>query len=126
MNPFRERHVRAFFDLWSLDSGPLDKTLQLYFRQHKAIGSKDRVAISETVYNQVRWQRLPEGKNPFDEKLPYPERISAPDDLWEAVKRSYGEKKAFELLYTLNFPAPTTIRMNPALITRDELLEKLN
>ena len=124
MTPFRDHHLLSFLDTWGERGGALDAALSDYFRSHKALGSKDRAEISEKVYHQVRWKLLPEGADPADEKLPFPIRVSAPPALWEAFVRSYGEKKAYELLMESNYPAPTTIRVNPLKTTRDALFEK--
>ena len=48
----------------------------------------------------------------------------APEELWQAFVRSFGEEKAFELLMESNSPAPTTIRINPAKTTREALFQK--
>lgn len=122
--PFRDHHLLNFLDSWGAGGGPLDLALAEYFRKHKSLGSKDRAEISERVYTQIRWKLLPEGKDPHDASLPANLRVSAPEELWDAFVRTYGEEKAFELLYTSNFPAPTTIRVNPARTTRDELFAK--
>lgn len=126
MQPFREHHLRQFLAIWEKTEGALDKNLYLYFKAHKAIGSKDRKEIADAVYHKVRWKLLPEGKEAADETLPLPVRVSAPQPLWDSFVRSYGEDKAFELLWASNFPAPTTLRVNTALISRDELFKLLN
>lgn len=124
MRPFREHHVANFLDEWGSEKGALDASLALYFRKHKSIGSKDRQEIADKIYKLIRWKRLPEGSDPFDTSLPFPVRVSVPDELWEAFNRSYGEERAFHLLYESNFAAPTTVRINPAKTTRDALFEK--
>lgn len=122
IKPFREYHLDNFLTYWENQGGPLDAALATYFRSHKALGSKDRGEISEKVYSHVRWQLLPEGKD--DPSLPLHLRASAPLPLWEAFVRSYGEEKAFHLLLESNYPAPTTIRINPLKTTREALFEK--
>lgn len=122
--PFREHHLINFLDSWGVNGGALDASLAEYFRKHKSLGSKDRAEISEKVFHQIRWRLLPEGADPFDESIAPNLRVSAPEDLWNAFVRSYGEEQAFELLYTSNFAAPTTIRVNPIKISRDELFAK--
>ena len=113
LKPFRDYHLDKFLDYWESQGGPLDATLANYFRENKALGSKDRLEIGEKVYSHVRWQLLPNGKDFNDPSLPLNIRASSPLDLWNAFVRSYGEEKAFHLLIESNYPAPTTIRINP-------------
>lgn len=107
-----------------MGSGALDLALANYFRKHKAIGSKDRAEIGERVYTHVRWQLLPEGKSHDDPELSLWTRVSAPQPLWEAFVRSFGEERAFHLLFESNFPAPTCVRINPLKTTREALLSR--
>lgn len=124
MKPFREYHYDNFLLDWQNKGGALDASLAAYFRHHKAIGSKDRLEISEKVYHHVRWQLVPEGKDVNDPSLPLATRVSAPLPLWNAFVKSYGEEKAFQLLLDSNFPAPTTIRVNTLKTTREALFER--
>lgn len=124
MIPFRDYHTQTFLTQWAKSGGALDAALADYFRRHKAIGSKDRLEISEKIYYRVRWKLLPEGKDFTDTSLPFPMRASAPQPLWEAFVRSYGEEKAFEFLIESNYPAPTTVRVNTLKTTRKDLFEQ--
>lgn len=124
---------------------PLDAFLRQYFRQHKAIGSKDRQEVCETLYGMVRWRALLDHlcdrpitwekrleiflkMDPLDYQkdvsIPPHIRVSFPKFIFNTLKEAYGEKKALELCLNSNSPAPTTIRVNPLKITREELLQK--
>ena len=124
MISFRDFHTQTFLAEWENKGGALDGALADYFRRHKALGSKDRVEVSEKVYTHVRWQLLPEGKTFQDTSLPLPVRASAPTALWEAFVRSFGEEQAFHLLIESNYPAPTCVRVNPMKIERAALFER--
>jgi 16S rRNA C967 or C1407 C5-methylase (RsmB/RsmF family) len=48
--------------------------------------------------------------------------LSCPEELYQAVVRTYGEKQAFQILFDSNFPAPTYVRVNTLKTTREKLL----
>jgi len=144
MKNFRKHHLLEIFNQSEKCRLPLDAFLRDYFRKHKAIGSKDRQEVCETLYGMVRWrglldhlcQRPANWKkrleiyqeiNPLDfqheEKIPLHVRVSFPKFIFETLSKAYGEKKAIELCLNSNHPAPTTIRVNPAKINRDDLLK---
>lgn len=145
MLPFREYHLQQIFSILETDTGPLDLTISRYFRQHKAIGSKDRKSIAETLYYLVRWSGLldyfiPETKNwdsryevskqidlpqtLEDETIPLHTRLSFPKDLLDLWIANYGETEAKRLALLSNERAPITLRINRLKITREAFLER--
>ena len=58
MRPFRHHHLLNILNALEDTYYPLDVFLSRYFREHKAVGSKDRKAICETLYTLVRWRGL--------------------------------------------------------------------
>lgn len=143
MTYFRSHHLITFLESWE---GPLDLSLAEYFKKNKSLGSKDRGDIAEKIYKLIRWERLIDytiKKNPTwerrveallsidlkslvqDKSIPEAVRASLPDELFEALQRSYPEK-AFEIALEFNEPAPTTLRVNPDKTSREELIEELS
>lgn len=143
--PFREHHLLTLLKGYSEQSLPLDLFINQYFRQNKALGSKDRGFIAETVYALVRWMGLLDylgGSNhsweeryrlytetdldsfKAREDIPSHIRVSFPEVLFKLLESNYGTEKAIDLCLISNSPAPTTIRVNTSLITREELLKK--
>ncbi len=124
----------------------MDLFLNHYFRAHKALGSKDRSFISETLYGIVRWQgllralskqtpswrdlitlylshsiddlRSREGLAPWD-------AVSMPKWLYNLLQENYGEERAIALALESNRQAPSCIRTNLLKCSREELLERL-
>ncbi len=145
MKNFRKHHLLEIFDQSEKCTLPLDLFLRRYFRQRKAIGSKDRKEICHTLYAMVRWRGLLDYLSPrpvnwekkleiflqmnpleFTEKehIPPHIRVSFPKFIFEKLVSSYGEQKATELCLFSNQAAPTTIRVNIDKIERDALLRK--
>lgn len=142
MTPFRSHHLIQFLETYE---GAIDFALSQYFRRHKAIGSKDRVAISEALYFMIRWQRAIDSQisNPITWKkrveaisnfnkedwikrndIKEALKASFPDELFQVLKNTFGSK-AFEVALTLNEAAPTFIRVNPLKSTLEEMIEIL-
>lgn len=141
---FRHHHLLALLDAFEEQALPLDLSISHYFRAHKALGSKDRAEIAETVYGMVRWKGLLDylsdkpatwekrlelflsGLEKFqtDPAIPPHVRLSFPKLLYDLIVRSYGEARASELCPISNLPAPTTVRINPLKTTRDEMLKR--
>lgn len=144
--PYREHHLFALLDAYSQQTLPLDLFISLYFRQHPALGSKDRPFVAETVYKLVRWQKLldyvastPTWQDRYrvyldvslqelqqKEDIPLATRVSFPTALFDLLIKNYGVEKACELCLISNKPAPTTVRVNRLKIERDVLLERWN
>lgn len=141
---FREFHLFALLDAWSKQDLPLDLAINHYFRAHKALGSKDRAFLAETIYGMVRWQILldhlienPSWENRFnaytspefekaktDSSIPVHIRLSCPESLYNLLVNSHGPEKAAEIALVNNQPAPTTVRANLLKTSRDALLNK--
>ncbi len=145
--PFLDTHLLQILKNYSIQSLPLDIFLNHYFKTHKALGSKDRKVIAETLFGMIRWQRLIEHlseKNPSwesrlatyrtrqssfshqDFHLPLAVQVSFPDLLWDLLSKQFGEDKAREICLACNTAAPTTIRINPIKTTREEVLRTLS
>jgi len=147
--PFREHHLLSLLESYTRQTLPLDLFISHYFRDHSALGSKDRAFIAETIYALVRWQGLldylaspplnstPSWKERYQIYLtadfnqlqqqgdiPLATRVSFPPALFELFVKSYGIEKAHELSLICNTPAPTTIRVNTLKINRIDLLER--
>lgn len=145
MKYFRLSHLSKLLALQSASTQPLDLILRNYFKVHKAIGSKDRKILSETVYGMTRWKGLLDYLHPRlqtaeekwqlfekvaplnylkDETIPLHVRLSFPEQLVHKLLQSYGEKKVIEYCLISNQAAPTTVRVNCLKISRDTLLER--
>lgn len=111
-----------------------------YFRNHKALGSKDRAYISETAWDLIRWLGLVDAHltapytwekrlealqslNKEDSSFPDHIRLSFPQFLYELLCQSWGEAKAQEICRISNTQAPLTVRANLLKTTRNELLK---
>lgn len=124
---------------------PLDVFLSQYFRAHKAVGSKDRRFICDTIYGMVRWSGLLDhlGKqtpswesryetflhfNPsehiYNKEIPPHVRVSFPKSFFQTLSDSLGENKALEFCSLSNLQAPTTLRANLLKTSREALLKK--
>jgi 16S rRNA C967 or C1407 C5-methylase (RsmB/RsmF family) len=142
MIPFRRRHTLALLEHLTGSRLPLDTALSNYFRAHKAIGSKDRLAISTAIYTLVRWQGALDSalSQPItwekrldayattdlqtiiqNDQLPMHVRCSFSKVLFEKMAAEYGKEKAFEICLVLNERAPLTLRVNTSKTTRSAL-----
>jgi 16S rRNA C967 or C1407 C5-methylase (RsmB/RsmF family) len=137
---FREQHLFELLSQYDAYTGPLDFFISTYFRKKKALGSKDRAFISETIYTLIRWKGLidyflqgeADWKKRYefaqthdlksyldDETIPPHIRVSFPDALFHLIGSN-----AQKICLACNEPAPTTVRVNIQKIRRDVLLEK--
>lgn len=142
---FREQHLFELLSQYDEFKGPLDFFISTYFRKTKALGSKDRAFISETIYTLIRWKALIDyflqgdvsWKKRFefvqkhdlksylsDESIPLYIRVSFPEDLFTKIVESFSKEKAVEICLACNEVAPTTIRVNTQKIGRDALFQK--
>lgn len=142
-NPFRYHHMLTILEDYEEQTLPLDLLMRNYFRLHKAVGSKDRKVIAETVYTVMRWrglldaisavplcwenrlavyfsQGLEQAKQRDD--LPAHVRLSFPKELFTLLVESLGEEKAMQVCVISNQPAPTTVRINAIKSSREEML----
>lgn len=144
--PFRKYHASQVL-LEALDFRyPVDLVIYYYFKENKALGSKDRAAISEDVYTFIKWRDLLNFIYPEktleekvllldnfqpssyleDSKIPLSTRLSCPPDLFSAFSNSIGEKEASKLALCCNTQAPVAIRANIHKTDRETLLDKLS
>lgn len=144
MQEFRNYHLFNILDESEDQNLPLDRYLADYFRNHTALGSKDRAYIAETIYGMVRWKGLLDYlsskptswekrleiysnidplKSLNNESIPLHIRVSFPENLFNLFISSHGLEKAKELCLICNTPAPTTVRANTIKTTRESLLE---
>lgn len=140
---FRDHHLLEMLSAYEQQTLPLDYFINTYFRQHKALGSKDRGYIAESLYSIIRWRGLLEYLcekphrwpnvlefwkqfRPSDyihrEDIPLHVRVSFPRFLFELLVANYGTEKTVQLALDSNKPAPTTIRANSLKTQRDFLL----
>lgn len=142
--PFREHHLFFLLEAYEKQTLPLDLFISHYFRDNRALGSKDRAFVAETTYKLIRWKKLIRflfGDSPWPEifeeclnldfeelqkreDIPIDIRVSCPDALFEILVSDYGMDKAIELSLINNYAAPTTIRVNRMKILRDILLHQ--
>lgn len=139
--PFREHHLLSILKAFEAHSTPLDLFLRNYFKNHSAVGSKDRKFICETIYGMMRWRSLLDFLSPtpcWENRIKYysnfsPDhyigqpsipthiQVSFPKVFFEFLVKALGEKRAFEFCLNSNAPAPTTIRTNFLKIQREAL-----
>jgi 16S rRNA (cytosine967-C5)-methyltransferase len=145
MNQFRKKHIFEILEGFSKTEIPLDGFIANYLRKNKSIGSKDRVFITDAVYGIIRWQGLLDHvmQGPIswgarmeayfsstletkasDAQLPPHIQVSFPKYFYDLLSQSLGEMEARQFCLNSNFAAPTTIRVNPIKISRDELFER--
>jgi 16S rRNA (cytosine967-C5)-methyltransferase len=143
--PFPEHHLFQLLKRFDNQHLPLDLFLSNYFKAHRALGSKDRLLITQAVYGMTRWKTLLDhlvGPTPTWElryaffrnfqptnylsvnTIPPHIRISFPKELFSLLIESYGQEKAVDLCLVCNTEAPMTVRINPLKTTREILLEK--
>lgn len=148
MTRFRNFHLLKILEEFDASTLPLDVFLSKYFRAHKAVGSKDRKHLCETIYKLIRWKGLIDyfcKEKPItwterialsetidfqkaiqDPDIPPHIRVSFPKQFFEKILQPFGEEKALDFCLTSNEAAPTTIRTNPLKISRSGLLEAWN
>ena len=143
--PFREHHLLNLLDAYDQQSLPLDLFISVYFRNNKALGSKDRGYIAESLYAMVRWKGLIDylcekpitwekrwnffskttlNDHQDDVNIPQYVRCSFPEVLFNLLVATHGLEKTIELCRICNRAAPTTVRINTLKTTRDAMLER--
>lgn len=123
---------------------PLDRSLYLYFRHNRSLGSKDREEIAQLVYQLVRWHVALDALHPDLEEPSWHERlgwlksgelekrfnlpphaqVSFPPALFSLLVKSWGEEKALEIAEILQEQAPVFLRVNTIKSTRQHLLDQ--
>lgn len=145
MQEFREHYLLKILEEFEKSTLPLDVFLRKFFRDHKAIGSKDRSYLCETLYTLMRWRGLLDhaSQKPYcwknrlkilqsssletlsqDTSIPPHIRVSFPKNFFDILLKPFGEEKAIDFCLTSNTQAPITIRVNPLKTSREELLAR--
>ncbi|MBI5273977.1 MAG: RsmB/NOP family class I SAM-dependent RNA methyltransferase [Chlamydiales bacterium] len=143
MKQFRKNHLLKILYHFDHSPLPIDVTLHHYFKQHSALGSKDRKEIAETIYFMIRnlgvidcsisppisWEKRLEStlhkdyeKYLYSTDIPLHKRLNFPKNYFDLLSSSIGEEKTIEFCRISNQQAPISIRSNPSRISRDELL----
>lgn len=144
MTNFRNFHLLKILQDFDKSTLPLDAFLNKYFRANKALGSKDRKTICESLYKMIRWKGLIDyfcKKRPItweerikvlsevdltqaclDPSIPPHVRVSFPKIFFDMLVAPFGEEKALDFCFTSNLIAPITVRANPLKTTRENLL----
>lgn len=149
MIPFRFHHLYTLLD--TMFSSPIGESNRVaaYFKEHPALGSKDRQWINARIFTILRHRRLletlilKEGKELSAQTLvdkveegvtenlelfphlPWPIRYSISDDLADCLSQDYGEDEAIRLAKLFLEEAPCSIRVNTRRISVDKLQEIL-
>ncbi len=135
---FRTYHILSAIDQFRRETAPLDLFLGSYFRRHTAIGSKDRLFISDTIYQYIRWKNLFDymGIQPNDalsynplsylkeQNIPLHIRYGIPFALYGLLSSAYSPSAVEEICLISNKRAPTTLRINPMKISREALFRR--
>ncbi len=132
---FRSYHLEKMISTFESQNTPLDVFLNHYFRSHKALGSKDRKYLSETIYERIRWKSLfdyikceSDHFNPYTylntTSIPAHIRLSCPEELYQLLTRAFGPEKTEDFCLSSNTRAPITIRINSLKTTRDNLFNR--
>jgi 16S rRNA (cytosine967-C5)-methyltransferase len=139
--PFRQYHLFQILNSFEQQKYPLDLLLRNYFKEHRAVGSKDRTFIADTCYEMIRWRGLLDAyakkpltwqtryealiQNPFKENtLPPHIGVSFPKALFDFLEGHFGLEKTLSFCNISNTRAPLTLRVNTLKTTREALLEK--
>jgi 16S rRNA (cytosine967-C5)-methyltransferase len=147
ISQFRLNHILNFFRFFDENPNtPLDLNLRNYFKNNRAIGSKDRKIIGDAIYDVIRFKGLLDANidgNPCWEKrvelyqiksvnelknksdLNQHERVSFDKVFFDLLTKDYGLELAREISETLNTTAPIHVRANTLKISRDDLIERL-
>jgi 16S rRNA (cytosine967-C5)-methyltransferase len=144
MLPFREFHLVSLLEGFEKTTLPLDLFVSIYFKEHKALGSKDRAQISDQVFALIRYKGLldalasnqnwvdrlqlfkklePISEKRFTHLAPFYE-VSFPKELFELFEENFGLEKAKDICRICNTKAPTTVRVNTKKISRQDMLKK--
>ncbi len=139
---FRDHHLLLILESYNPEKSAADNCLRDYFRDNRALGSKDRKFISEKIYQLIRFRDLIDAltgdsswearlnciNNDSDElakkikKLPIHTQLSMPETFFNRLVAHYGIEKATEICTLSNEQAPTTIRVNTIKTSREHLM----
>ncbi len=141
-SPFRKKHLETVLDSALHAKESLDFHMHKYFKEHHALGSKDRLWIKKGVYEIMKWKALldafkaetvkelvdlytgqdcPIGKN--NSHLPSHIQVSFPKWLFKKISDSLGYEKAIDFCKTSNEEAPVTIRINTQKCDKEEFFK---
>jgi 16S rRNA (cytosine967-C5)-methyltransferase len=141
--PFRDHHLLQLLSDFDKQTLPIDVFMSIYFRERKALGSKDRAYISDLACDLIRWRGLLDACQPKPSS--WIKRLSAyqngvlksdhssfcdhvrcsfPKELFNLFKDAYGREQAIEIALASNERAPLTVRANALKITREDLIKK--
>jgi len=141
-SPFRKKHLETVLDTAFYAKESLDFHMHKYFKQHHALGSKDRLWIKKGVYEIIKWKGLleaykatsvkelvtlyteencPIGKD--NSHLPSHVEVSFPKWLFKKISDTLGYEKAMQFCKISNEEAPVTIRINPQKCDKEEFFK---
>jgi len=141
--PFRKKHLEAVLDTALHAKESLDFHMHKYFKEHRALGSKDRLWIKRGVYEIMKWKGLlnaykaesvkelvdlyseehcPIGKN--QSHLPSHIQVSFPKWLFKKISDSLGYEEAMIFCKISNEEAPVTIRINSQKCDKEEFFTR--
>lgn len=142
---FSYYHLYRILKMFENSHLPLDVFLNKYFKSHKQLGSKDRKKICNDIYPMIRLKILidhyaekplsPESRHKayqslclssLDPTLAPHLQVSFPKEYFALLEKHYGKDKALEICKISNTQAPTTIRINPTLTSREKILKSWN
>ncbi len=148
VSQFHQNHILNFLNGFDeTPTIPLDLQLRHYLKQNKAIGSKDRKIIGDTIYELIRFKGLIDKsiskqktwderletylKSPLEELAKHPglephEKVSFPKEFYDLLLSHLGKKATDEFCINSNLPAPLTVRVNLLKISREKLFETLS
>lgn len=143
---FRQFHLLELLNSYQSDRGPIDRFVHIYFRHHRALGSKDRAYIAQEVYRAIRFGKLLDHfcTKPSDwskrlsllqtsdienlqKKCPDNLEIcqSIPAPLFSLLKANFDKATLHEQCRLINSNAPISLRVNALKGSREELLKQL-
>lgn len=139
---FRHFHLLSILENYQSATMPLDCFLRRYFKEHRAIGAKDRAYICQSIYGMVRWlglldhfskanwqerlelwQRFDPLSYLDDESIPLHQRLSFPKAVFEKISSYYGVEICKKICLASKKPAPNTIRINRLKTSRELFFE---
>jgi len=143
MYSFRDYHTIEILKKYESTGAPLDLVLRNYFRENKALGSKDRNYIGNKVYyivrnlsifnfylkNPISWEnrvlQFEDIQKKDHTKLPKHVFYSIPSWLYQILTQTFDEQTLDNILKSSLTEAPLTIRANTIKTSVHDLKSKL-
>ncbi|MEM7175103.1 MAG: RsmB/NOP family class I SAM-dependent RNA methyltransferase [Chlamydiota bacterium] len=143
MNQFQSNHLLKILSAYQESSFPIDTFVSRYFRKNRALGSKDRRKIANTLFALIRWQGLLDFLSPQEpswekrfhlyhkidplsfinrQEIPIDKRVSFPKWIVDRLIAQYGEESTLSFCLASNQKAPITVRANLLKTSRKALL----